>query len=109
MTDEARPEEPGTESGVDEVYVQSFPLSGAKFQISAGGGCEPQWRRDGSEVFFIGADRMLMAAPITFPHTTSEPLQIGQPKPLIPVPLIDTFFPDRTLHAVAVMRVERVP
>ena len=41
------------ESGRDEVYVQSFPLSGAKFQISANGGREPQWRKDGTELFYI--------------------------------------------------------
>ena len=34
------------ESGRDEVYVQSFPVSGAKFQISTTGGTEPQWRKD---------------------------------------------------------------
>ncbi len=38
------------ESGRDEIYVQSFPLSGAKFQISTGGGSEPQWRKDGTEL-----------------------------------------------------------
>ena len=41
------------ESGTNEVYVQSFPSSGSKWQISAGGGFQPRWRRDGKELFFM--------------------------------------------------------
>src|SRR4030095_16327282 len=52
------------ESGRDEVYVQSFPPSGTKFQISADGGSEPQWRKDGTELFYIAEDRTLMAVPV---------------------------------------------
>src|SRR2546423_12227914 len=51
------------ESGREEVYVQSFPRSGSKFQISTGGGREPQWRKDGTEVVYISGDRMLVAGP----------------------------------------------
>src|SRR5262249_49757660 len=50
------------ESGTPEVYVQSFPASGAKFRISTNGGAEPQWRRDGKELFYLAADKKLMAA-----------------------------------------------
>ncbi len=35
------------ESGRAEVYVQSFPISGGKWQISTTGGDQPQWRGDG--------------------------------------------------------------
>ena len=52
------------ESGHDEIYVQAFPLSGAKFQISTGGGAEPTWRNDGTELFYVSADRNLMAVPV---------------------------------------------
>jgi eukaryotic-like serine/threonine-protein kinase len=54
------------ESGRDEIYVQSFPLSGSKFQISTGGGSEPSWRKNGAELFYVAADRNLMTAPIKF-------------------------------------------
>ena len=84
------------ESGREEVYVQSFPLSGAKFQISAGSGMEPQWRKDGTELFYIAEDRTLMAVPVKLAGSTSEPLQVGQPKPLFPVPLLDTFIVGRS-------------
>jgi Tol biopolymer transport system component len=53
------------ESGRAEVYVQSFPASGGKWQISTGGGDQPQWRRDGRELFYVAPDKTLMAVPIS--------------------------------------------
>jgi Tol biopolymer transport system component len=44
------------ESGLLQVYVQSIPASGSKFQISSAGGIQPRWRRDGKELFYISAD-----------------------------------------------------
>ena len=44
-------DESGT--GTSEVYVQSFPPSGNKWQISTGGGSQPRWRRDGKELFVL--------------------------------------------------------
>jgi len=52
------------ESGRDEVYVQPFPSSGAKWQISNGGGGDARWRADGRELFYIADDRRLMAVAI---------------------------------------------
>lgn len=52
------------ESGHIEVYVQSSPLSGEKRQISTNGGSEPSWRKDGTELFYLAADRNLMAVPM---------------------------------------------
>jgi hypothetical protein len=34
---------------------------GGKWQISASGGSEPTWRRDGKELFYLAADRKLMS------------------------------------------------
>ena len=45
-----------TESGQPEVYVQPFPATGAKWQVSVGGGEQPRWRRDGKEVFYLAED-----------------------------------------------------
>ncbi len=84
------------ESGREEVYVQSFPPSGAKFQISTGGGREPQWRKNGTELFYISEDRTLMAVPVQLASSASEPLQVGQPKPLLRVPVLDTFIVGRS-------------
>jgi eukaryotic-like serine/threonine-protein kinase len=52
------------ESGLYEVYVQSFPKGGGKRQVSTGGGNHPRWRRDGRELFYYAADGKLMAAPV---------------------------------------------
>jgi serine/threonine protein kinase/Tol biopolymer transport system component len=52
------------ESGTPEVYVQSFPPAGGKWQISTGGGSQPHWRRDGKELFYVSPDRKLMAVSI---------------------------------------------
>jgi eukaryotic-like serine/threonine-protein kinase len=41
------------ESGRPEVYVQSFPQAGSKWQISTEGGVQPQWRPDGKELFYL--------------------------------------------------------
>jgi Tol biopolymer transport system component len=53
------------ESGQPEVYVQSFPSSGGKWQISVGGGDQPQWRHDSKEIFYMGPDRKLMVVSVT--------------------------------------------
>jgi Tol biopolymer transport system component len=52
------------ESGQQEVYVQPFPSSGGKWQISTGGGVQPQWRRDGKELFYLGLDGSIMAVDV---------------------------------------------
>jgi Tol biopolymer transport system component len=49
------------ESGRQEVYVQTFPASAAKWRISPDGGAQPRWRRDGREIFYLTADGRLMA------------------------------------------------
>jgi serine/threonine-protein kinase len=49
------------ETGSEEVYVQPWPLTGAKYQISRNGGRAPLWSKDGSELFFNLYDRMFVA------------------------------------------------
>jgi serine/threonine protein kinase len=72
------------ESGISEIYVQSFPLSDVKSPISTGGGSEPQWSKDGAELFYLSADRTLMAVPIS--RSAAEPFKPGLPKALFRVP-----------------------
>jgi eukaryotic-like serine/threonine-protein kinase len=52
------------ESGSFEVYVQPFPTTGAKWQVSKGGGQVPQWRRDASELFYLAPDKKLIAVAV---------------------------------------------
>ncbi|MEJ7623976.1 MAG: protein kinase, partial [Pyrinomonadaceae bacterium] len=53
------------ESGRVEVYVQSFPGPGGKWQVSAAGGDQPQWRDDGRELFYMTPDKKLTAVAVT--------------------------------------------
>jgi Tol biopolymer transport system component len=73
------------ESGQYEVYVQSFPLGGGKFQVSTGGGDFPRWRADGRELYFVSGDK-LVAAKIQ----TSPRFEAGAPQTLFGIPLNTT-------------------
>jgi serine/threonine-protein kinase len=42
-----------------EIYVQPFPDSGGKWQVSVGGGTEPQWSHDGRELFYRTGEKMM--------------------------------------------------
>ena len=53
------------DSGQPEIYVQAFPIPKQRWPVSAKGGSDPKWRRDGRELFYISADRKLMAIPVT--------------------------------------------
>ena len=69
------------ESGKFELYVQSFPPSGSKWQISTNGGDEPQWRRDGEELFYLSSDNRLMALDVK----TESGFHAGIPRPLFEI------------------------
>jgi Tol biopolymer transport system component len=58
------------ESGNLEVYLAPFPGPGPRIPVSAGGGESPSWSRDGSELFYTRADR-LMSVSITRGPTLS--------------------------------------
>jgi serine/threonine protein kinase/Tol biopolymer transport system component len=52
------------ESGRLEIYAQSFPGPGGKWQISSTGGSDPHWRPDGKELYYRGLDQKIMAVEI---------------------------------------------
>jgi serine/threonine protein kinase/Tol biopolymer transport system component len=60
------------ESTRPEVYVQGFPTSSGKFQVSTDGGRSPRWRRDGKELFYLSPDRKMMAVDVKSTATTFE-------------------------------------
>jgi hypothetical protein len=66
------------ESGRFEVYVRRFPVTEEKWQVSTRGGIWPYWRGDGKEIYYISADAVLMAAPVSGGPTFS----VGAPQPL---------------------------
>ena len=40
------------------MYVQSFPLAGARWKVSEGGAIRPTWSRRDHKLFFHGGDRI---------------------------------------------------
>ena len=65
------------ESGRSEVYVEPFPTSGTRWQISTHGGSEPHWRADGKELFFLRSDHTLMSVAVSaadWQHRPAMPL-----------------------------------
>ena len=79
------------ESDRNEIYIRPFAApaaSGAaanpaagQWQVSTAGGIHPRWRPDGKELYYIGPNGEMMAAPITATGTTLEP---GAPVALFP-------------------------
>jgi Tol biopolymer transport system component len=69
------------ESGRDEIYVQTFPEPGGKWQVSNGGGSDPSWRGDGKELYYRSPDQKLMAVEIR----AGADFQAGVPKELFPI------------------------
>lgn len=47
-------------SGRDEVYIQSFPRSDVRHQVSTSGGESPQWSPSGTAVFYVAEDKLMM-------------------------------------------------
>jgi eukaryotic-like serine/threonine-protein kinase len=66
-------------SGKFEVYVRSFPDSGAKWQVSTHGGSGPRWRADGKELFYLSNENKLMATAV---RITGNTLEWKSPQPL---------------------------
>jgi len=85
------------ESGRFEVYVRPFPVAKDQTRVSIGGGMQPEWRRDGEELFFISSDGQLMAVPL---ETTGPGLDAGTPRALFDVEIPEPDAPFPTDYAV---------
>ena len=53
------------ENGRNEIYVQPFPPTGRRWQVSSNGGRQPIWRADGKELFFVSDDRKFYAVNVS--------------------------------------------
>src|SRR5262249_30659668 len=83
------------ESGPPEVYVQAVGAAlgmadaskgRGKWQVSNGGGSEPQWRGDGNALFFL-AGRKMMEVDAKGASATLEP---SLPRPLFDAPVVSS-------------------
>jgi len=66
------------ESGKWEVYLQTFPRSSRKWQVSTDGGAQPLWRHDAREIFYVDPKGTVMAVAVSLGDTAD----IGIPQPL---------------------------
>lgn len=62
------------------MWVQPFPPTGARWQISRTGGVSPQWRSDGNELFYVAGDGRMMAVSIE----AGSAIQADAPNALFP-------------------------
>ena len=76
------------ESGRSEVYIQPFPPTGEKWQISNDRGGQPQWRGDGRELYYstFTTPARMMAVDIT---ATDRTLRAGIPHMLFEAAMQD--------------------
>jgi Tol biopolymer transport system component len=74
------------ESGRDEIWVQAFPEAREKWPVSASGGSQPQWRRDGRELYYISRDLKLMAVDV---DSAALSFDAGVPTPLFSLRFTD--------------------
>jgi dipeptidyl aminopeptidase/acylaminoacyl peptidase len=47
-----------------ELYVTSFPGSGARIAVSPKGGGDPRWRGDGQELFYVADDLTIISVQV---------------------------------------------
>jgi dipeptidyl aminopeptidase/acylaminoacyl peptidase len=66
-------------SAVPEVYVTRYPTPGQLWRISADGGTQARWRRDGKELFYLSPERQLMSARVTL---AGDRVQVDRIEPL---------------------------
>jgi serine/threonine protein kinase len=71
------------EGGRPEVFVAPFPWTGAKWQVSNGGGTGPRWRDDGKELFYFDLNGVTAVAV----DGAGSTFQVGSSKLLFRLPL----------------------
>ena len=73
-----------TESGTSQIYVQPFPATGARWQVSVDGGTSVAWGNGGKELFFIGSSNRVMSVEVS----PGSEFRAGIPKPLFQIPAL---------------------
>ncbi|MGE5243569.1 MAG: protein kinase domain-containing protein, partial [Betaproteobacteria bacterium] len=63
------------QSGQSEVYVQAFPSTGRRWQISAGGGTRPLWVASGGIAYLHGEDVMTVSVTLAPTFNSGVPVK----------------------------------
>ena len=71
------------ESGRNEIYARPFPQGSGKRQVTANGGRQPLWSKDGAELFYVEGETLMAVA-----VSTVGEFSVGSPKPLFRLPLL---------------------
>src|SRR5262249_29956217 len=85
------------EQGTAEVFVETVPASGSRWQVSSGGGDQPAWRADGKALYYMNTNRMLTEVEVK----STAPPTLGAQHPLFrrAIPTVSLTGP-RTFFAV---------
>jgi hypothetical protein len=59
------------ETGINEIYVRSFPGPASKWQVSNGGGSSPVWVGDGRHIVYRSRSRQIISATVATSPTFS--------------------------------------
>ena len=85
------------ETGRWEVFVEPFPLTGQRDQVSTDGGSQPVWRKDGAELFFVAPDGKLQSVTVG----PGEAFAAGRPQLLFQTGMRPTYAPYPTTYDVS--------
>jgi Tol biopolymer transport system component len=71
------------QTGMNQIYIQSFPSPRERLQVSVSGGATPLWSANGRELYYLTPEGTLTAAAVT----TTPMLHASAPVPLFKPPL----------------------
>lgn len=77
------------ETGRPEIFVQTWPLSDSKWQVTTSGGSQAYWRSDGNELIYLGPDGKIMSVAVEGIGTFGDPAVLFQTSQ-IPVSITGT-------------------
>src|SRR5215831_14331338 len=94
--------------GNDEVYVQPYPPTGAKLQVSTDPAPFPRarWSSDGKELFYVSADYKLVSVGLTYRGGFVE---AAPPKALFRVGWMYDYIPSRDGRRMLMLRMTNAP
>jgi len=59
-----------TEAGAPRIFVQPYPLTGAKYQVTTDAGINPVWSQDGKQIFYDNRSELMSVEVQTTPNFT---------------------------------------